>query len=618
MATINGENLAPGPGLGLATILRPDYTPLRIMQQSDAVRARRAAADAALRQKQALDIAKQRQQDLELKLDTGGYFQEPYNKATANASNEIGQYYADEAAGKITTAERQIGIANLKNGYLREGLLGTDLDKALVDYQSNPKDKDYRDADGIHTAIGLSLMDEAGQRKRATQYDRLEAIKGFDNDPRTYAADPIIGDYYKGLQASTIDEANAGRIGGIHSSSSLTYKGLLPVKRADGTWDVKRDALGRPVIGTTAQELDLARQSNHSLNMAVGRLRHDYDNMRTENPSLPQKSDLDLFQQASQKYVSFRQADSKGRNAQLAVGRSSAGKLKASDAVATPTSSFNLSTYQDPGNPAILRNNYGGVGHTLASEKQPFVPVTVNSKDLTILGDDKKASHANKQSVNSQIKMSATNRQLILTVKGKRYGLSEVPDGTDAHQDMVKAIDKMTPAEAREAVGKIVYHGGITDKSRTSGDGGGGKAKIIGYKDSDGEILNERDALNAKNRGDFIQPIYDSEEVQSAVMVPATQEIDAQVARQTLGFNPRQFSEQQADIVRRLEAKGGRIQTPYYTSKAHTAAQQETQQLRQQAGKPAASPGGSIYKRPTTTNTTTTSASRGGSIYKTR
>lgn len=315
---INGENLSPyGPRTGAATVLGNSLAPLNILQRGDAVRAAAAARAAALKQKQAQEIAKQWAEDRKLGLDTGGLFQEAFNGYTANAQDIIGKHYADEAAGRITQAERIQNIANYKNEIEREKLLGIDKDKVLSAYETSQAAKPYRDIQGLHTALGETVIDPAtGQRVRATAYDERGTLTKLDADPRTYNVDPIIGDYYKGLQASTIDEANAGRIGGIHSSSSLTYKGLLPVKRADGTWDVKRDALGRPVIGTTADELATARASNHNLNMAVSRLRNEYDSQRKANPSLPEKSDLDLFQQASQKYVSFRQADSAGRNAQ--------------------------------------------------------------------------------------------------------------------------------------------------------------------------------------------------------------------------------------------------------------------------------------------------------------
>jgi len=297
------------------------------MQQGDAVRARRAAADAALKQKRAADITRQWAEDRKLGLDTGGLFQQPFNDYTANAQEIIGKNFADEEAGRITTAERIQANANYKNEVERERLLGIDKDKLLATYESSQAAKPFRDMQGLHTALGETVLDPTtGQRVRATAYDERANLTKLDADPRTYSADPIIGDYYKGLQASTIDEATAGRVGGIHSSSSLTYKGLLPVKRSDGTWDVKRDAVGRPVLSTTADELATARASNHNLNMAVSRLRYEYDGQRKANASLPEKSDLDLFQEASQKYVSFRQADSAGRNAQpRAAGAATAG-----------------------------------------------------------------------------------------------------------------------------------------------------------------------------------------------------------------------------------------------------------------------------------------------------
>jgi len=374
---LNGENIVPlgRAGTGAAVVLGNDLTPLRILQQGDAMRARRAAQEAALKQKQAEQIARQWTDDRKLGLDTGGLFQQPFNDYTANAQEVIGGNYAQEQAGKITTAQRVQNIANYKNEVERERLLGIDKDKTLSAYETAQAAKAFRDTQGLHAAIGETVLGADGKRVRASAYDERAILNQLEADPRTYAVDPILGDYYKGLQASTVDEANAGRIGGINSSSSLTYKGLLPVKRADGTWDVKRDALGRPVIGTTADELATARASNHNLNMAVSRLEKEYEGRRSLDPTLPERSPLDLFQEASRKYVSFRQQDSESRNA-LPRAERAAAKIKDSDAVATPTSDFGLSV-GDNGGPVtetVANPNKAGIFNFL----NPTITRTVN------------------------------------------------------------------------------------------------------------------------------------------------------------------------------------------------------------------------------------------------
>ncbi|MGI4872108.1 MAG: hypothetical protein ACRYFX_13130 [Janthinobacterium lividum] len=272
-----------------------------------------------------------------------------------------------------------------------------------------------------------------------------------------------------------------------------------------------------------------------------------------------------------------------------------AGKLKPSQATATPTSDFGLSvddtgvptteTVDNPNKggllnfltPKILRpttqtqtanSHYPHVGVSFATEKTPYVPLMVDSNEFTTLGADGTPSHYTADKTNSQVRMNATDRSFVLEVNGKRLGLPKSGTSADAYQEMRRMIDQMTPEQARRAVLKAYYQGTVVDKGKVSGDGTGEKAKVIGYKSENGRLLTDAEAAASKRDGEVLTPVYDTRERQLKVMRPATAQLDAQAARQTPGYNPRQRTAQEADLIHRLEAKGGRVVDPYHTTPA--------------------------------------------------
>ncbi len=271
--------------------------------------------------------------------------------------------------------------------------------------------------------------------------------------------------------------------------------------------------------------------------------------------------------------------------------------LKAGQATAVPTSDFGLSvgdngqpiveTVDNPKKGGLLNfftpkvqritqqvqtfdNHYPHTGVSFATEKSPYVPLVVDSNELTTLGADGTPSHYGANKTNSQVKMNATDRSFVLEINGKRLGLNKAGTSADAYQEMSKMIDEMTPAQARQAVLKAYYHGSVVDKGAVSGDGAGGKAKLLGYKGESGRLLTESEAAASKQAGEVLTPVYDTKERQVKVMRPATAQLDAQAARQTPGYNPRQRTPQEADLIRRLEAKGGRVVDPYHITDRST------------------------------------------------
>jgi hypothetical protein len=290
-------------------------------------------------------------------------------------------------------------------------------------------------------------------------------------------------------------------------------------------------------------------------------------------------------------------------------------QLKAGQATVTPTSDFGLSvgdtgasiveTVDNPKkgglfnffNPKTQRtttqaktfdNHYPHVGVSFATEKTPYVPLVVDSNELTTLGADGAPTQYSANKTNSQVKLNATDRSFVLEVNGKRLGLSKAGTSADAYQEMRQLIDDMTPAQASRAVMKAYYQGSVVDKGAVSGDGTGGQARLLGYRGEGKALLSEAQAAEAKRAGKALTPVYDTKERQVKVMRPATAQLDAQAARQTPGYNPRQRTPQETDLIRRLEAKGGRVVDPYHTTQPAASPAPAGQKLRIGVAAPAA------------------------------
>lgn len=89
--------------------------------------------------------------------------------------------------------------------------------------------------------------------------------------------------------------------------------------------------------------------------------------------------------------------------------------------------------------------------------------------------------------------------------------------------------------------------------------------------------------------------------LQTGFFVLETATLDAQVARQTPCYNPRQRTAQETDLIRRLEAKGGRVVDPYHTTPATTP----TRPSFMQPKKAAADRSGGMFASPSAATSST-------------
>lgn len=593
---------------GLASVLGSGLSPLHIIQQEAQ---RQSRERFALIKANAIDnktkAAAEKVPTLPLPDMKGAeYFQDELNQS-------LKQTYADQLEdyktkppvdAKFSSLSRVAGH-NGKAAMMREK--GAEIDKLKATAAASNLDPAK-----VQEGLSKLLTDpETGQRIAADKFDSA-ALAGFHDNADYLDERKVVQTFLQGLAQRQESEyttaARPGRPGMAYSAASNIFandgrgKTLYAmdargnrVPQIANIQALEQAALQDPQMAALLRRrLETGQLPTASLLMGLGPEHVTDDQLEALNAQTDQNTphERQTLADLLRPYGTLVEKQRELSPQAVRQPRASAA-LKASQATATPTSGFGLSVSENAQpwmeavpnpkkagllnflTPNILKsgtravptnNHYPHLGVSFASEKAPSVPLLVDTNDLRVLGADGTPTKHNSNKVNSKAKMSATDRSFVLEINGKRMGLPKAGSSADAYQELGAMIDKLTPEQARKAVLASYYQGAVTDKAAVSGDGSGGTAKVIGYKDAFGQWLSAGEVAEAQKRRDVLIPVYDKAEVQSSVMVPATATLDAQVARQTPGYNPRQRTAQEADLIRRLEAKGGRVVDPYHTT----------------------------------------------------
>jgi hypothetical protein len=610
---LNSSDVYSPQNPGLATILGSGLGPLHVFQQEAArqYRERQAAARAAKQQ-----AAAAANKLLPIDIDGANPYEDELMKMTLAAYDEQKGYYGQAGRGEISLFEAQAKSRQALSKVQAAGDRTKGIEAARKEAIAQATDPRYNkpalvqainkaryrtDEDGNEVLIPSSELDLkrfTDPLTNADYYNPTETVNKWLDELGTH-------EHKEYTQAARAGVAGRTRIG---DSNIFAYdEQARPLYTLNGQGQRVRQianlglleeaALRDPyVAGLLRKQLEASQQPSAArlMGLPVGEVSDaDLEALNAQTDTNTPHS-RQVFADLLREYGTVKESNQELSPKTVRQPRTGAAQqLKAGQATATPTSDFGLSV-GDSGQPVVetvanpkkggllnfftpkvqrttkqvqtFDNHYPHTGVSFATEKAPYVPLVVDSNELTTLGADGTPSHYSANKTNSQVKLNATDRSFVLEVNGKRLGLNKAGTSADAYQEMRKLIDDMTPAQARQAVMKAYYHGSVVDKGAVSGDGTGGKAKLLGYKGESGRLLTEAEATASKREGVVLTPVYDTKERQVKVMRPATAQLDAQAARQTPGYNPRQRTPQEADLIRRLEAKGGRVADPYHTT----------------------------------------------------
>jgi hypothetical protein len=598
---------------GLATVLGNGLGPLNIIRQEGYRRAREAAA----RAKAQADLEKQFTPPTP-DTDGGQVFAPQVAQSATDMLSYAKDTYQKAVAGGITPNDAKALVATKLAEHNTMTKRAKDSQAALDKFRDTAKANNL-DVSKVGAFLNMATTDPTtGKTMDATKFDPESLAQGVTNGELLDKAN-VVQSFVKGLAAKQEnDYATAARLGGTGISRSSASN--IFASDAKGNTIYTLDGRGNrvPKIANiqaleqaALQDPQMAALLRNSMQegqkptatalMGLSGEHVTDDQLEALNAQTDQNTphERQTLADLIRPYGTLVQKQGETYRAPHFSTAAKAKPLKAGQATATPTSSYGLSVSDSPVSPTV--DNRGGtmgsflggaavqrgesrpdkysfprVGVEFGSEARPYVKVKVNTRDLSVLGKGGEATRYNKNDVNSLVDGNATGRHFVLESNGKRMGLPTAgADGrtsADAFEDMKEMISRMTPAEARKAVLKSYYEVGVTGKGSVSGDGTGGKAKIIGYKNGDGEFMDGDEMRAARARGEVVKPEYDKEESQDVTLAPATAGLDAQVARQTPGYNPRQRSPQEAELIRLLEQKGGKVVDPYHTTQARASA----------------------------------------------
>jgi hypothetical protein len=600
---------------GLATVLGSQLGPLRVYQQEVARQSRERQTAARLAKQQE---AAEGRNVVKLEADGWSPYQEELNAALKEGYKEQVGIYADPTKPLF---QKQAETRLIANGLKQRATRTKDIDAARKEAIAQATDSRYNkpaliqainkaiyetDDDGNEVIIPSHKLDTRRFTDPLTNpdyYNPTEVVNKWLNELGTH-------EHKEYTQAARAGAAGRTRIGDSNIFAydeqarplyTLNSQGQR-VRQIANLGLLEEAAVRDPyVAGLLRKQLQAGQYPSAArlMGLPVGEVSDaDLEALNAQTDTNTPHS-RQVFADLLREYGTVKESNNELSPKTVRQPRAgTAQQLKAGQATATPTSDFGLSvgdsgqpiveTVDNPKKGGLLNfftpkvqrttkqvqtfdNHYPHTGVSFATEKSPYVPLVVDSNELTTLGADGTPSHYSANKTNSQVKLNATDRSFVLEINGKRLGLNKAGTSADAYQEMRKLIDDMTPAQARQAVMKAYYHGSVVDKGAVSGDGAGGKAKLLGYKGESGRLLTEAEAAASKREGVVLTPVYDTKERQVKVMRPATAQLDAQAARQTPGYNPRQRTPQEADLIQRLEAKGGRVVDPYHTTKSPVA-----------------------------------------------
>jgi hypothetical protein len=548
MAEISGENLVPSgggrAGIGAAYVLgnrTPDA--LSILLQGDRTRALAARRAEAARQKQAEQIGKNFADDLKYNTKTGRLFQDSFDEQAAGLSDKLTAIYKQQnrgtGAGGLDSFEVARQSKNLLNDIDRLRVQGEEKQKFWDTMAGRIAHDPTRNTTAYNTALAKYLLTPEGKRVLAVDHDPEATAAALDADPMTYNEGEVVRKSLHDLvPIITQRVADAGILGGQHRAEQvrgqlLSMENGEAVLNADGTPKLNFD-------GGVAEMLDQG-----AVKVLADAREAAYNKRREADPSLPAISRRGHLAMMYGPQVAYSQQHTEGLNGQLPRPRTA----KAADpheVLATPTIKGQTSYYHLPGASAASPNHYAAVGQSFGSATKPYVEVEANNAGMQIVGQNGEVTRLNSPAANGRVPMRLASRDYVLYINGKRMGRPEAfQTDEEARQQLLKFIQESPHPEKMEL--RLEGRGVVVDKARTAGDGLGGAPQPIG--------------LTAKHK-----PVYDTStsETQYNVIVPITQDMDAQLQRATKGkWQHHKASAQENELIKAVRARGGRIITPY-------------------------------------------------------
>jgi hypothetical protein len=548
MPTISGENLVPSgggrSGVGAAYVL-PTTSPdaLSIILQGDRTRALARQRAEAARQKQAEQIAKSFADDLKYNTKTGRLFQDSFDEEATGLVDKLTAIRKQQNRGAGTPGldrfevERQ--SRNLLNDIDRLRIQGEEKQKFWDTQAGRIAHDPTRNAAAYNTALANSLLTPEGKRLRATEHEPEALAATLENDPTTYNEGEVIRKALKDLVPTITQKVTeAGTLGGQHYADQVRGQLLYmqngqPVLNADGKPKLNLD-------GGAAELLDQG-----AVKVLADARMAAYEKQREADPNLPQMSRRGHLAIMFGPQVAYTQEHSEGLNAQPRQPR--VAKADPHEVLATPTVKGQTSYYNAPGSTATTPNHYAAVGQSFGSATKPYVEVEANNGNMQIVGQNGEVTRPNLPAANGRVPMRLVSRDYVLYANGKRMGRPEAfQTDEEAHQQLLKMVRESPHPEKLEL--RLEGRGVVVDKARTAGDGLGGGPQPTGFNRKSGK------------------PTFDTStgETQYNVIVPITQDMDAQLQRATKGkWQHHKASVQESELMRAVRERGGRIITPY-------------------------------------------------------
>jgi hypothetical protein len=546
MPLIAGENPVPlgRSGTGASFVLGShEPSALAILMQGERTRALAAQRAAQAKQKQAEKIAKDFNDDLKYKTTTGRLFQPSFDEQAAGLVDKLTGIYKQRqqagASGGLTEFEVKQQSRNLLNDAEKLRVHGEEKQKFWDTRAGLIAHDPTRNLTNYNNALAHSLIGPDGKRVLATDHNPEATATALDADPTTYNENEVVRKTLKDVvPVITQRISEAGTLGGQHYADQvkgqlLQLKDGHPVLNADHT----------PQLNLNGGTMELLDQG--PVKVLADAREAAYNKRREAEPNLPVISRRGHLAMMFGPQVAYTQEHTEGLNGQVPRPRTT--KANPHEVLATPTVTGQTSYYRAGGSRANTPNHYAAVGHSFGSTSKPFVEVEANNGAMEIVGQNGEVTHPNVANANGRVPMRLISRDYVLYANGKRLGRPE-PFQTDeeAHQQVLKLIRESPHPEKLEL--RVMGRGVVVDKAKTAGDGLGGSPQPTGFNRKTGK------------------PTYDTStgETQYNVIVPITQDMDAQLKRATNGkWNPYQASAQENELIREVQKRGGRVITPY-------------------------------------------------------
>ena len=542
MPETTGENLVPlgKSGTGAAYTLSNDNTPLNILQQGERARAlsRERARLALLKADQ--ENAKQFNDAVKFDQDGSPYFADSLNNEVyqpimgqltdvfkANKNDPFKTKIA--SAPILQRADNETKQSKAKTQYINEQLRAFQGDKELYDSMYAGQ------------SLSAARRREDGTNRLPSEFDAETWRENLLADHRLYKEPAVIKRATDKLMPVISQKvAEAGTIGGQHTADQVRGRFVA----FDGKGHPILNGDGSPKLNLTADTQALL-ESDPLFKLKVDAREAAYNQKREADPSLPQMSRRGHMAQMVGPLAFYDTTKDEGLNAQPRQARTS--KPSPHEVLATPTVTGQTSYYQANASGITSPNHYAAVGHSFGSTSKPYVEVEANNGGMQIVGQNGEVTRPNVANANGRVPMRLVSRDYVLYANGKRLGRPE-PFQTDeeAHQQMLKLIRESKHPEQLEL--RVEGRGVVVDKNKTSGDGLGGSQQPTGYDRQTGK------------------PTYDTStsETQHNVIVPMTQDMDAQLRRATNGkWHHHKASAQENEVIREVQKRGGRLITPY-------------------------------------------------------